>query len=33
MAYRLFYWMMQNNTVDMVKDIRNMPMELKVPDA
>jgi len=29
MAYRLFYWMMQNNTVDMVKDIRNMPMDLK----
>ena len=29
MAYRLFYWMLNNNTVDMTKDIRNMPARVK----
>ena len=29
MAYRLFYWMLNNNTVDMTKDIRNMGLTLK----
>jgi len=29
MAYRLLYWMLNNNTVDMTKDIRNMAPSLK----
>jgi hypothetical protein len=29
MAYRLFYWMLNNNTVDMTKDIRNMSQSTK----
>jgi len=29
MAYRLVYWMLNNNTVDMTKDIRNMAPSLK----
>jgi hypothetical protein len=29
MAYRLFYWMLNNNTVDMTKDIRNMDTQVK----
>lgn len=29
LAYRLFYWMLNNNTVDMTKDIRNMEPQVK----
>jgi hypothetical protein len=29
MAYRLFYWMLMHNTVDLTKDIRNMEPALK----
>ena len=29
LAYRLFYWMLNNNTVDMTKDIRNMAPDIK----